>query len=134
MAVYKRGEVWWFKFVWNGELIRASTKQGNKRLAEQMEATRKASLAKGEVGIKELQPAPTFAKFSERFLSWAEAEKKPSTVKYYHDMVRILLRFQPLATAKLNKVDRDLIAKYAEKRRGARKTECCEEEMAFGTR
>ena len=122
MAVYKRGEVWWFKFVWNGELIRASTKQGNKRLAEQMEATRKASLAKGEVGIKELLPAPTFAKFSERFLSWAEAEKKPSTVKYYHDMVRILLRFAPLAAAKLTKVDRDLIAKYAEKRRGARKT------------
>jgi hypothetical protein len=43
MAVYERGEVWWFKFVWNGELIRASTKQGNKRVAEQIEASRKAA-------------------------------------------------------------------------------------------
>lgn len=52
MAVYKPGKVWWYKFVWNGELIRESTKQGNKRTAEQMEATHKASLAKGEVGIR----------------------------------------------------------------------------------
>lgn len=122
MAVYKRGDVWWFKFVWNGELIRASTKQGNKRVAEQIEASRKAALAKGEVGIKVLQPAPTFAEFCERFLAWAAAEKKPSTIKYYNDMVRILLRYPPLAGAKLTAIDKDLIAKYAEKRRAARRT------------
>ncbi|MBM3775637.1 MAG: site-specific integrase, partial [Acidobacteria bacterium] len=50
MAVFKRGKKWWYKFVWNGELIRESTKQSNKRTAEQMEAAHKASLAKGEVG------------------------------------------------------------------------------------
>ena len=122
MAVYKRGEVWWFKFVWNGELIRASTKQGNKRVAEQIEASRKAALAKGEVGIKELQPAPTFAEFCERFLAWAAAEKKPSTIKYYNDMVRILLRYLPLASAKLTAIDKEVVAKYAEKRRSARRT------------
>jgi integrase len=122
MAVYKRGNVWWYKFFWNGESIRASTKQSNKRTAEQIEATRKASLAKGEVGIKELAPAPTFREFSERFLAWVESEKRPNTVKYYNDMVRILLRYQPLAAAKLTQIDRDLIARYTEKRRGARKT------------
>jgi len=51
MAVYKRGQTWWFKFVWDGELIRASAKTANKRIAEQVEAARKAALAKGEVGI-----------------------------------------------------------------------------------
>jgi integrase len=124
MAVYQRGNVWWYKFVWNSQLIRASTKQSNKRVAEQAEAIRKASLAKGEAGIKEAHPAPapTFSEFSERFLVWVEAEKKPNTVKYYNDMVRILLRYQPLAAAKLTQIDRDLIARYTEKRRGARKT------------
>lgn len=122
MAVYKRGNVWWYKFVWNGERIRESTKQSNKRTAEQIEATRKASLAKGEVGIKELAPAPTFREFSGRFLAWVQSERKPHTVKYYNDMVRILLRYQPLAAAKLTQIDRDLIARYTEKRRGARKT------------
>ena len=122
MAVYKRGNVWWYKFFWNGERIRASTKQSNKRIAEQIEVARKAALAKGEVGIKDLAPAPTFREFSERFLTWVKNEKKANTVKYYNDMVRILLRYQPLAGTRLTQIDRDLIARYTEKRRGARKT------------
>jgi integrase len=69
-----------------------------------------------------LVPAPTFREFSERFLTWVKNEKKPNTVKYYNDMVRILLRYQPLTSARLTQIDRDLIAKYTEKRRGARKT------------
>jgi hypothetical protein len=36
MAVYKRGRVWWYKFTWNGEPIRESTGQTNKRVAEQI--------------------------------------------------------------------------------------------------
>ena len=58
MAVYKRGKIWWYKFNWNGEAIRESTKQSNKRTAEQMEATHKTSLAKGEVGLRDRTSAP----------------------------------------------------------------------------
>ena len=47
MAVYKRGGTWWYRFTWRGKAIRESTKQSNKRLAEQMEAAHKTSLAKG---------------------------------------------------------------------------------------
>ena len=61
MAVYKRGDVWWFKFSWNGEQIRESTKQGNKRFAEQIESARKTQLAKGEAGIRDKKPIPTVA-------------------------------------------------------------------------
>jgi hypothetical protein len=39
MAGHKRGQIWWYKFNWNGESIRESTKQSNKRTAEQVEAT-----------------------------------------------------------------------------------------------
>lgn len=49
----KNSNRWWYKFVWNGELIGESTKQTNKRTAEQMEAAHKAALAKGEVGIRD---------------------------------------------------------------------------------
>ena len=49
----KNSNRWWYKFVWNGELIRESTKQTNKRIAEQMEAAHKAAIAKGEVGIRD---------------------------------------------------------------------------------
>lgn len=40
MAVYKRGGVYWFEFIWNGERVRESTKQGNKVVARQIESAR----------------------------------------------------------------------------------------------
>ena len=48
MAVYKqpKSKYWWYKFVWNGEPIRESTKQTNKRVGEQMEAAHRTALAK----------------------------------------------------------------------------------------
>ena len=64
MAVYKRGRIWWYKFAWNGEPIRESTKHTNKRVAEQMEAAHKTSLAKGEVGIRERKAVPTLRQFA----------------------------------------------------------------------
>lgn len=68
MAVYKRGEVWWFKFVWNGELVRASTKQGDKRVAEQIEESnlREKLPSRKARSIKELQPAPTWKENASR--------------------------------------------------------------------
>ena len=69
MAVYKRGKIWWYKFNWNGEPIRESTKQTNKRIAEQMEAAHKTSLAKGEVGIRDRKPVPTVAGSLPRMIS-----------------------------------------------------------------
>jgi hypothetical protein len=55
MAVYKRGKIWWYR---NGESIRESTKQSNKRIAEQMEATHKASLAKEKSDSRRRESEP----------------------------------------------------------------------------
>ena len=74
MAVFKRGKIWWYKFNWNGETIRESTKQTNKRVAEKIEAAHKTRLAEGEVGIREKAPVPTLKDFAERdFLPFIEA-------------------------------------------------------------
>src|ERR1043166_10173537 len=88
MAVYKqkKSNKWWYKFTWNGEPIRESTKQTNKRVAEQMEAAHKTALAKGEVGIRERKVAPTLAEFAAgEFLAFIETRfaKKPKTLEYY---------------------------------------------------
>lgn len=68
MAVYKQtktSKIWWYSFMWRGERIQESTRQSNKRVAEQMEAARKTQLAKGEVGIKDRPPVPTLRQFAE---------------------------------------------------------------------
>jgi hypothetical protein len=59
MAVYKRGNTWWYEFVFNGKRVRDSTKQSNKRVATDIEAAKRTQLAKGEVGIKDRKKAPT---------------------------------------------------------------------------
>jgi hypothetical protein len=90
MAVYKRGDVWWFKFSWKGESIRESTKQGNKRVAEQIESARKTQLAKGEVGIRDRKPVPTLEQFMDLdFLPFVRTTKaaKPNTVRFYENSV-----------------------------------------------
>ena len=51
MAIFKRGKIYWFHFVFNGEHIQKSTKQSNMRVAVQMESAYRTKLAKGEVGL-----------------------------------------------------------------------------------
>ena len=58
MAIYKRGQIYWYKFTFNGEAIRESTRQKNQNTARDMEAAHRTSLAKGEVGIREKKAAP----------------------------------------------------------------------------
>ena len=73
MSIYKRGKVCWYKFMWNGELIRESTKQGSDKVARQMEAAHRTALAKGEVGIREKKRAPTLKEFLKQdFQKYAE--------------------------------------------------------------
>ena len=105
MSIYKRGEVYWYKFMWKGELVRESTKQGNDKVARQMEAAHRTSLAKGEVGIRDKKKAPSLADFAEKqFLPWAESTfaAKCKTWLYYRNGVRRLKAFGPLATILLD--------------------------------
>lgn len=124
MGVYKqrKSDKWWYKFRWNGELIRESTKQSNKRVAEQMEAAHKTSLAKGEVGIREKKPAPTLERFAEDdFLPFVKATfaAKPKTLAYYQYGINSLLGYGKLASEKLDAITSETIAGYVAKRREA---------------
>jgi integrase len=120
MAVYKRGKIWWYKFNWNGEPVRESTKQTNKRTAEQMEATHKTSLAKGEVGLRDRKPAPTLRQFADSdFLPFVRSTfaAKPKTLKYYAYGVKSLLAFEKLADARLDTITGETIGAFIAKRR-----------------
>ncbi len=46
MAIYKRGKTYWYKFMFQGRLVRETTKQGNDKVARQMEAAHRTRLAK----------------------------------------------------------------------------------------
>jgi integrase len=48
MSIYKRGHIYWYKFMWNGKVIRESTKQGNDKKARDMQSKHRARLADEE--------------------------------------------------------------------------------------
>ena len=118
MAIFKRGRVYWYHFVFNGEHIQASTKQGNPRVARQIEAARKTSLAKGEVGIFERKPAPTLQQFSQRFMDTISVRcaPKPATVKFYAKKMDRLLDFDYLARTPIDRIDEALIECFIQER------------------
>ena len=119
MAVYKRCGVYWYSFVYGGERIQESTKQGSKRIAEQMQAAHKTSLAKGEVGIRDRKPVPRLREFKERFMDAirVRCEQKPRTIAFYEEKLKNLLAFEPLANARLNEIDERAIESWVQKRR-----------------
>lgn len=45
MGIYKRGGFYWYRFMWQGQRICESTKQGNDKVARKMESTHRARLA-----------------------------------------------------------------------------------------
>jgi integrase len=118
--IYKRGgRIYWYKFVWQGETIRESTKQGNDKVARQMEAAHRTSLAKGEVGIRDKKQVPTLGTFARsQFLPWAEATfaAKPKTWLWYRNGVRRLLESRQLAECSLDHIAGEHIAAYVARR------------------
>jgi integrase len=47
MSIYKRGKIWWYKFIFANRLIRESTKTSLKTLAQKAEMKRKRELEEG---------------------------------------------------------------------------------------
>ena len=116
----KKSKYWWYKFSWNGEVIRESTKHTNKRVAEQMEAAHRTALAKGEVGIRERKPVPTLEKFArEHFLPFVRATKaeKPRTITFYETTVKNLGSYGKLSALPLDRITSEDLGGFAAMRK-----------------
>jgi integrase len=120
--IYKRGRVYWYKFMWQGKLVRESSKQGNDKVARQMESAHRTSLAKGEVGIREKKAVPTLAEFCFlRVEPWAKARFETVCYKnwtWYRTGIRALVAYKPMAEARLDGITGELASEFAAHRLG----------------
>lgn len=84
---------WYFRFNWKGSPVQESTRQTNKRTAEQMEAAKRRTLGLESVGIRETSAVPTVEEFAERFSIHVGADRsiKPRTVRFYQDRIASIL-------------------------------------------
>ena len=118
MSIFKRGKIYWFHFYFNGEHVQKSTKQGNPRVARQIEAAHRTALAKGEVGIAEKKVAPTLKAFlDDRFIPWAKATFEQASPKtwtgWYRTQLTNISAYQPLVSRKLDAITSEHVADYA---------------------
>jgi integrase len=117
VAIYKRGKKYWYKFMWNGEMVRESTKQGNDRVARNMESAHRTALAQGLVGIREKKHAPTLKEFCDtRVEPWAKATFEhtcPNNWLWFRAGLRRLTGCDCLASTKLDEITNEKLAGFA---------------------
>jgi integrase len=118
MSIFKRGSIYWYHFLFNGEHIQKSTKQGNPRTARQIEAAHRTALAKGEVGITEKKPVPMLGDFIDnRFTPWAQATFEKASPKtwtgWYRTQLTNISGYSTLVNRKLDTITSEHAADYA---------------------
>src|ERR1035441_28296 len=80
MSVYKRGEVWWYKFRFNGQTIRESADSSSKTVAREAERIRRRELEEGLNGIRR-QRARLFSFASQEWLDLKRSVLAPRSVQ-----------------------------------------------------
>ena len=117
MSIYKRGDIYWYKFMWSAKLIRESTKQCNDKVARQMEAAHRTSLAKGEVGIREKKRITLGDFIKNRFEPWARARFGGNPTKtwkaWYEPSIRTLQNHAALCNRLLSEITSEHISEFA---------------------
>ncbi len=112
MAIYKRGNTYWYEFVFEGRRVRRSALTKSRKAARMIEAAYRTKLAKGEVGIEEPKSVPGFHSAMKEFLKWSEHEHAahPNTHKRYVTSSKALLRY--FRDTSLEAISPDTVEKF----------------------
>jgi len=95
MSVYRRGDTWWYEFLFAGTRIRESAKSASKSLAKEAEKKRRRELEQGFNGLATEDRSHrvlTFAQASESFLAEYSLRHRPNSVIYMTYCVKHLSR------------------------------------------
>jgi integrase len=118
MSIYKRGDsIYWYKFMWNGQMVRESTKQSNDKVARKMEAAHRTRLAEGLVGIREKKRTTLGEFITKRFEPWAKGKFENAPTKtwdgWYLPSIRTLEKCPALCNRVLSEITSEHIADFA---------------------
>lgn len=118
MALYKRGEVWWMRFMYQGRQVRRSTEVTDKKLAERIYHKLLGDIAEGKWFAREPGADKTVRELLERYLQEHSARNKaPSTYRSDQCVVAHLIKaFGDLTLPELRPA---LLAEHKGRRRAA---------------
>jgi integrase len=116
MSLYKRGEVWWYKFDFCGATIRESSGLTNKEEARAVEDDRHAELRRSRVGYRRRSHAPLFATAAGVYL---KAKRSDWASKTYIIEATNLTHLKPFfGNRLLSDIDHNDVADYRDHRLG----------------
>jgi integrase len=114
MSIFKRGRVYWYHFVFNGQHIQESSKQGNPRVARNIESAHRVRLAKAAAGIEEPTLAPIFSDFAEEFIKLVKDERRAQTHRRYS--VSLVSLKEAFASKRLSEITSEEIDRFKQAR------------------
>ncbi|HEY1470884.1 MAG TPA: tyrosine-type recombinase/integrase [Candidatus Acidoferrum sp.] len=82
MSLYKRGDVWWYKFIFNGQVIRESAKTNSKTVATDAERVRRREIEKAYNHIPKRERVPLFSNAADVWLAGKTGLAPKSTERY----------------------------------------------------
>lgn len=89
MSVYKRGGVWWFKFKFEGQVIRDSAKTSSKTVARDAERARRRTLELAVNRIHKRERMPLFALAAREWLATKGALAPKSIERFNHHVATL---------------------------------------------
>jgi integrase len=116
MSLYKRGDVWWYKFRFAGQMVRESSKSASKTVAKDAERIRRRELEESWNQIKRRTLPPTFERAGS---AWLDAER-PHLAERTYEIYEVALRchLKPaLGSLLLCDIDASRIASYQARRK-----------------
>lgn len=101
MGVYKRGRMYWFELVYDGQRYQRAARTSNRRAAEDIASAFRTALARGEAGLLERKKIPKLTEAMTAFLGWSKVEHgdHPNTTKRYVTSSKAILRHFRTAVA-----------------------------------
>ncbi len=122
MSIFKRGNVYWYHFLFNGEHIQAEHETGEPAHGPPDRSGTPYRAGKGRSGNRRAaRPRRCLQPWHKRFIAHVEArhENKPQTVQFYAAKLNRLLEYPPIAGARLDRIDEGIIEGYVVARRAA---------------
>jgi integrase len=116
VSVYKRGDVWWYKFSFDGRTIRESSKSSSRTVAKDAERSRRRELEESYNQIKRRTLPPTFDRAGSGWLAAVKPHLANRTYEIYEVAFRLHLK-PSLGSLLLCDLDATEVALYQAKRK-----------------
>jgi integrase len=116
MSLYKRGDLWWYKFRFAGQLVRESAKTESKTLAKDAERVRRRQLEESWNQVKRRTLPPRFDKAADEWLESVKPHLSERTYDIYEVALRCHLK-PAIGALLLCDIDANRIASYQARRK-----------------